>query len=198
MANPEDNSASVASGNCPAFGYTLILPWFYLFIMINLPYLSSVRIVLTLVALICDMSFLHMLNLVSQLDMIYILVLISKFPNISTIQKPYYRSFPVPISSLVDAPSPEKFSGKHFKRWSVKITDWLTTMEVFWVKEGLLEGDISDKNQSKLQKAYDIFVVENIFLYHLISFVRNMVLFTRGHLPILLNPTGLPRGKTAH
>jgi hypothetical protein len=66
MANLEDNSASVASGNCPTFGYTLILLWFYLFIMINMLYLSSVRIVLTLVALIGDMSFLHMLNLVVQ------------------------------------------------------------------------------------------------------------------------------------
>jgi hypothetical protein len=84
MANPEDNGASVASDNCPAFGYTLILLWFYLFIMINLPYQSIVRIVLTLVALICDMSFLHMLNLVAQFDMIYILVLIWKLPNIST------------------------------------------------------------------------------------------------------------------
>jgi hypothetical protein len=72
MANPEDNSASVASGNRPAFGYT----WFYLFIIINLAYLSSVRIVLTLVALICNLSFLHMLNLVAQFVMIYILVLI--------------------------------------------------------------------------------------------------------------------------
>jgi hypothetical protein len=84
MANPEDNGASVASGNRPAFGYTLILLWFYLFIMINLLYLSSVRIVLTLVALICDMSFLHMLNVVVQFVMIYILVLIWKLPNIST------------------------------------------------------------------------------------------------------------------
>jgi hypothetical protein len=47
-------------------------------------YLSSVRIVLTLVALIYDMSFLHMLNLVVQFVMIYILVLIWKLPNIST------------------------------------------------------------------------------------------------------------------
>jgi hypothetical protein len=84
MANPEDNGASVASGNRPAFGYTLILLWFYLFIMINLAYLSSVRIVLTLVALICDLSFLHMLNLVAQFIMIYILVLIWKLPNIPT------------------------------------------------------------------------------------------------------------------
>jgi hypothetical protein len=84
MANPEDNGVAVASGNRPAFGYTLILLWFYLFIMINLAYLSSVRIVLTLVALICDLSFLHMLNLVAQLIMIYILVLIWKLPNIPT------------------------------------------------------------------------------------------------------------------
>jgi hypothetical protein len=57
MANLEDNSASVTPGNRPAFGYTLNLLWFYLFIMIYLPFLSSVRIVLTLVAMICDMSF---------------------------------------------------------------------------------------------------------------------------------------------
>jgi hypothetical protein len=42
MANQGDNGASVASSNRPAFGYTLILLWFYLFIMINLVYLSSV------------------------------------------------------------------------------------------------------------------------------------------------------------
>jgi hypothetical protein len=101
--------------------------------------------------------------------MIYILVLIWKLPNIPTIQKPCYRSFPVPIASFVDVLRPEKFSGKHFKRWSVKITNWLTAMEVFWVKYGLLEGDISDKQQSKLQKAYDIFmgVVRNVLLNHL-------------------------------
>jgi hypothetical protein len=64
MANSEDNGALVAPGNRPIFGYTLILLWFYLFIMINPSCLSSVQIVLTLVAMICDMSFLHMLNLV--------------------------------------------------------------------------------------------------------------------------------------
>jgi hypothetical protein len=73
MTNLEDNSASVAADNLPAFGYTLPLLWFYLFIMLNL---SSVRIVLTLVAMICDMSLLNMLNLVVQVVMIYIMVLI--------------------------------------------------------------------------------------------------------------------------
>jgi hypothetical protein len=74
MANLEDNCVSVSLGNRPAFGYTLILLWFYLFVMITLPCMSSVRIVLTLVDMICDMSFLHMLNLVAQFVMIYILV----------------------------------------------------------------------------------------------------------------------------
>jgi hypothetical protein len=87
-----------------------------------------------------------MLNLVAQFVTINILVLIWKLPKISTIQKPYYRSFPVPIASFVDVLRLEKFSGKHFKRWSVKITDWLTSIEVFWVKDGLPEGDISYKN----------------------------------------------------
>jgi hypothetical protein len=86
MANPEDNNTSVAGGNRPAFGCTLILLLFYLFIMINLAYLSSVRIVLTLVTLICDLSFLHMLNLVAPFVMIYILLLIWKLPNMPTKQ----------------------------------------------------------------------------------------------------------------
>jgi phage-related holin len=81
MANPKDNDASVASGNRPAFGYTLIL----LFIMINLSYLSSVLIVFILVALITNMSFLHILNLVAQFVMIYILFLIGKLPNSTTL-----------------------------------------------------------------------------------------------------------------
>jgi hypothetical protein len=101
--------------------------------------------------------------------MICILVLIWKLPKISTIQKPYQKSFPVPIASFVDALRPEKFSGKHFKRWYVKITDWLTTKEVFWVIDGLPEGDIFDKDRSKFQKANDIFVgvVRNVLLNHL-------------------------------
>jgi hypothetical protein len=84
MTNPEDNDALVAPGNRPAFGYTLTLWWFYLFIMlINL---SSVRIMLTLVVMICDKSFLNMLNLVVRFFMIYIMVLIWKLSNISTIK----------------------------------------------------------------------------------------------------------------
>jgi hypothetical protein len=48
------------------------------------------------------------------------------------------------MASFADALGPEKFSGVYFKRWSVKVTNWLMTMRVFWVKDGLPEGNISD------------------------------------------------------
>jgi hypothetical protein len=71
MANPEDNGAFVAPGNRPTFWYTLILLWFYLFIIIYLPCLSSVRIVLSLVAMIFYMSFLHSESSCSVRDDLY-------------------------------------------------------------------------------------------------------------------------------
>jgi hypothetical protein len=75
-----------------------------------------------------------MLNLVHQFVMIYILVLIWKLSNYLTIQKPSHRSFSeLSMASFADALGPEKFSGVHFKRWSVKVTSWLTAMRVFWV-----------------------------------------------------------------
>jgi hypothetical protein len=42
-------------------------------------------------------------------------------------------------------------------------------MEVFWVKDGLPEGDISDEDRSKFQKENDIFVgvVRNVLSDHL-------------------------------
>jgi hypothetical protein len=38
------------------------------------------------------------------------------------------------MASFIDVLRSEKFSGKQFKRWYIKITDWLTAMEVFWSK----------------------------------------------------------------
>jgi hypothetical protein len=62
------------------------------------------------------------------------------------------------MASFVNALRPEKFSGTRFKRWSVKVTDWLTVMKVFWVKNGMPEENISDEDQRKFQEANDIFV----------------------------------------
>jgi hypothetical protein len=53
------------------------------------------------------------------------------------------------MASFVDALRPEKFSGTHFKRCFVKVTDWLTVMKVFWVKDGMPEGNISEEDQRK-------------------------------------------------
>jgi hypothetical protein len=50
------------------------------------------------------------------------------------------------MTSFVDALRLEKFFGAHFKRWSVKVTDWLIAMKVFWVKDGLPERNISDED----------------------------------------------------
>jgi hypothetical protein len=35
------------------------------------------------------------------------------------------------MASFVDALRPKKFSGAYFKRWSIKVIDWLTAMKVF-------------------------------------------------------------------
>jgi hypothetical protein len=53
------------------------------------------------------------------------------------------------MDSFVDALRSEKFSGAHFKRWSVKGMDWLTSMKVFWVKDGLPEGNNSYEDMKK-------------------------------------------------
>jgi hypothetical protein len=67
--------------------------------------------------------------------MIYIRNLIWKMSNISTIQKPYCRQFPgLTMAAFADALKPENFTGMHFKRWQVKATLWLTTMNVFHVR----------------------------------------------------------------
>jgi hypothetical protein len=49
-------------------------------------------------------------------------------------------------------------------------------MEVFWVKDGLPEGDISDEDRSKFQKANDIFVgaVRHVLSDHLFDSVMHI------------------------
>jgi hypothetical protein len=106
-----------------------------------------------------------------------ILLLIWKLHNYLTIQKPYKRSFPeLSMASFVDALRPEKFSGMHFKRWSVKVTDWLTAMKVFWIKDGMHNGNISGEDQRKFQEANDIFVgaVRNVLSDYLFDSMMHL------------------------
>jgi hypothetical protein len=73
------------------------------------------------------------------------------------------------MASFVDTLRPEKFSGAYFKRWSVKVMDWLTAIKIFWVKDGLPKENISDEDMRKFQEASDIFVgaVRDVLLDHL-------------------------------
>ena len=77
-----------------------------------------------LIILLClatSMIQLFMLDLV--MFMIYLFRnLIMQLPNISTIQKPYYRqSVDFTMAGFADALRPDKFTGVHFKRWQVKV-----------------------------------------------------------------------------
>jgi hypothetical protein len=47
-----------------------------------------------------------------------------------TIQKPYCRQFSFMIG-FVDALKPAPFTSANFKRWQMRVTLWLTVMNVF-------------------------------------------------------------------
>jgi hypothetical protein len=82
----------------------------------------------------------------SDLVMIYIRNLIWKFSNNSTIQKPYCRQFPTfSMAAFADALKLEKFNSMHFKRWQVKVTLWLTAMNVFHVSKGQPKGELTSE-----------------------------------------------------
>ncbi len=49
------------------------------------------------------------------------------------------------MAGYADALRPEKLSGEHFKRWRVKVTLWLTAMNVLWANNGKIEGELSDQ-----------------------------------------------------
>jgi hypothetical protein len=80
------------------------------------------------------------------------------------------------MANFADALRPKMFFGAHFKRWSVKVTNWLMTMKVFWAKDGLPEGNISDEDQRKFQEANQIFVgvVHNVLSDHLFDSTLHM------------------------
>jgi hypothetical protein len=83
-----------------------------------------------------------MLNLVAQFIMIYIMVLIWKLPKIPTIQKPYNRSFLVPMACFVDALRPEKFFIHSYLKFTLgKIVQHVPTIGKNLVSASLLLRD---------------------------------------------------------
>jgi hypothetical protein len=73
-----------------------------------------------------------------------------------TIQKPYSRHFSV-MAGFIDALRPTPFTGANFKRWQMRVTLWLTAMNVFWVSEGKPEGELSPKKEKEYSEANTIF-----------------------------------------
>jgi hypothetical protein len=74
----------------------------------------------------------------------------------STIQKPYYRHFSF-IAGFVDALKPASFTGANFKRWQMRVTLWLTAMNIFWVSEGKPEGELTPEKEKAYSEANTIF-----------------------------------------
>jgi hypothetical protein len=73
-----------------------------------------------------------------------------------SIQKPYYMHFSF-MTGFVDALRPTPFAGANFKRWQMRVTLWLTAMNVFWVFEGKSEGELSPEKEKKYSKVNTIF-----------------------------------------
>jgi hypothetical protein len=65
-----------------------------------------------------------------------------------SIQKPYWRHFSF-MAGFVDALMHTPFTGVNFKRWQMRVTLWLTVMNVFWVSEGKLEGELSPEKEKE-------------------------------------------------
>jgi hypothetical protein len=73
-----------------------------------------------------------------------------------SIQKPYCSHFSF-MAGFVDALSPTPFTGVNFKRWQLRVTLWITAMNMFWVSEGKPEGELSPKKEKEYSKANTIF-----------------------------------------
>ena len=92
-----------------------------------------------LLCLATSMIELFMLDLVI---MIYLFQnLIMQLPNISTIQKSYYRQYvDFTMAGFADALRPDKFTDVNFKRWQVKVRLWLTVLHAWEGRFGILAG----------------------------------------------------------
>jgi hypothetical protein len=74
----------------------------------------------------------------------------------STIQKPYCRHFNF-MAGFVDALKPTPFTSLNFKRWQMRVTLWLTSMNMFWVSEGNPIGELTPQKEKDYSEANTIF-----------------------------------------
>jgi hypothetical protein len=73
-----------------------------------------------------------------------------------TIQKTYCKHFSF-MAGFIDALKPMPFTGTNFNRWQIRVTMWLTVMNVFWVSEGTPERERTPKKEKAYSQANIIF-----------------------------------------
>jgi hypothetical protein len=74
----------------------------------------------------------------------------------STIQKSYCMHFSF-MAGFVDPLMPTPFIGANFKRCQMRVTLWLTAMNMFWVFEGKIEGELTSEKEKEYSEANIIF-----------------------------------------
>jgi hypothetical protein len=61
------------------------------------------------------------------------------------------------MSVFVDALNHTSFTDANFKRWQMRVTLWLTVMNVFWVSEGKPKGELTPEKEKTYSEANTIF-----------------------------------------
>jgi hypothetical protein len=52
---------------------------------------------------------------------------------------------------------PTPFTGANFKRWQMRVTLWLTAMNMFWISEDKPEGELTPKKEKAYSEANTFF-----------------------------------------
>ena len=134
-----------------------------MFIPHLLIYISAVLVICVDASTAClvrtfILQFQHVISTVYAMVMIYNWInLIEQLHIYSTIQKPNLcRQFS--IQGFAAALKPAPFIGTYFKRWQIKTTLWLTTMNVFWVAGVTPTGTITPEQKKAFREATIVFV----------------------------------------
>jgi hypothetical protein len=61
------------------------------------------------------------------------------------------------MAGFVDSLRPTPFTVANFKRWHMRVTLWLTAMNVFWVSKGTPEGELTHEKEKEYSEANTIF-----------------------------------------
>jgi hypothetical protein len=61
------------------------------------------------------------------------------------------------MARFVDALRHTPFTGANFKRWQMRVTLWLTAMNMFWVSEFKSEGELTPEKEKEYSEANTIF-----------------------------------------